>query len=92
MFPPEMTATIRWSSGKMLGGGGHRAGPGSLGDHVRLESQRANRLADAVDRHDEGAVEQLVGERPHVREYAAPSNAVDEGWRAVHGYGFARRE
>ena len=77
---------------EVLGGGGHGAGSGSLRNHVCLESQCANRLADAVDRHDEGAVEQRVRERPHVHEYTASSNAVDERWRAVDGYGFARSE
>ena len=58
--------------------GGYGAGSGSFGDDVIALGDEAHGLAGLLEAGDDGAGEEMVGERPHAGENGLASAAVDE--------------
>src|SRR5438093_13195813 len=67
--------------------GGHGGGSGSLGNDVRSRDKVAESVDDLCERDDQRVVEECAHQRPHLRQYSAAADSIDETRRAFYGHG-----
>ena len=92
MLPPDTTQTILPVPALPESATATGQAPAPLGDHPVALREEPHRLFDLGDARGEGAVEELLRERPHLLEQATAADAVHEGAPTLDLRHLARRE